>query len=214
MKAIPNSKAKKYGEDGYEASRPGLERYWEMIVGPTLLEKQIERIILVDHSGTGQSVDGFRNILLDACQAGIEKAHGAANGVKARKQLSEFPMYLINVIDATRADKSKPVVDPKTVPVLAKLTTGGKNLVNVMLGGEKHPRVQPEYPPTKWDIAAKDCASTQEKADAKAMRDDIINWNKKHGGLIGSPEAASSSKKKTKKPKAKGLMKLLLYTLT
>jgi hypothetical protein len=213
MKAIPNSKAKKYGTPGYIPTRKGLERYWEKIVGPTLLEKQIERIILVDHSGSGQSVDGFRRSLLDACQIGVEKSHGAANGLKARQQLSEFPMYLVNVIDASRADRSRPVIDPKTVPVLAKLTTGGRNLVNVMVGGERHPRVQPEYPPTKWDIAAKDCASAQEKADAKAMRDDIINWNKNHGGLIGSPVAPSSNKK-TKKPLPKGLKKLMLWTLT
>ncbi|KAF4627940.1 hypothetical protein G7Y89_g10213 [Cudoniella acicularis] len=171
MKAIPNSKAKHYGTPGFTPTEEGLERYWNLIVGPPLLGRNIERIILVDHSGSGQSVDGFRRIVLDACQVAITKSRGAADGITARNDVAQIPMYLINVIDQSRSGTTNPIVDPQTVPVLAKLTVSGKGVVNKLLGDERrHPRVQPEYPPEKWEQPAKNSwASEEEKADGTTM---------------------------------------------
>jgi len=60
----------------------------------------------------------------------------------------------------------------------------------------------------------------KEKADATAFKKDVINWNKKHGGLVGSPEEEAETKKDPKKKnekekKPKGIMeKLGLWMLT
>lgn len=214
MVAIPNSKGGKYGDPGHVATERGLINYWNNFIAPSLFHKDIERIILVDSSRSGRSVDGFRHILLDACEAAVKKKHGRSQAARARKEVSEIPMYLINVDGSARIESD---VDPETVTVLAKLFKGDDKFMYDLIGGHAHPRVQPDYPPEKWANAARKCwESSQQEKDAKAFIKDIISWNGRHGGLIGSPaDRKKNPKDKKKEKKPKGLRKKLgLWMLT
>lgn len=197
MKAIPNSKAKFYAQRGYMASQAGLRRYWQYNLAETLENQHVPRIILIDHSFSGRSVDGFRSELLDAAHAG--------GGEAESNRLSHVPMWLINVIDGGISPNS--VTNPtslRTGGVLAKLSEGRAGLVNRMVGDEgRHPRVQPDYPPTKFEVSARSCWSSSDRQYAQDFQNKIIVWNQRHGGLIRPGTIASKkpvvpSKKKGK----------------
>ncbi|MCJ1486043.1 hypothetical protein MMC06_006219, partial [Schaereria dolodes] len=167
-----------YGKNKKNTATPkGLKRYYDKVLHPKLKQAPFDRIVLIDHSGGGGSVDGFRKAFWEILYTG---SPDFANDV------FQVPMVLINVIDETRKpDGSRPVVDPVTVPVLKKIWVKEKNLVNGMLGDEKvHPRLVPSYPASQWETAIKDSWTQGDKDSAKALRDQITSYMNKNGGLI------------------------------
>ena len=207
MKEIPASKTREYLKTEV-ASFQGLYRYFDKVMMPTLVEKQVGRIILIDHSGSGASVDGWFLAFLDSVSARWGKEVFDAGGdwrnsepaKRARAYYDSIPRFLINVVDYDRRpDGPRPAIPPESVVVLDTITVGVSNEVNRLVGDKKaHDRVTPDYPPSKWEIPIKDSwASANEQDYATLMKNDIINWNKQNGGLIGSPDP------KTKLPKKK-----------
>lgn len=201
---IPMSKTKTY-KTGL-ASKKLLNGYWDNAFEYMVAGKGFTRIIIVDHSGTGQSVDGFREAILD-----IVNAAPISSSVK--KDFAKRPMALINVIDYSRRDRGpRPTVNPKTVPVLLKFDVGDTNLLNGMVGGVIHPRIQPEYPYTSWNTPIEKAFKSNELKDAKAMVDDIRSYNEKNGGLIGSKGKKTKPSSKTVNPTLLKIMKWMAYT--
>jgi hypothetical protein len=160
----------------------------------------------VDHSGSGESVDGFRNAFLDM----VRLVYGA-NSPKA-KTLEEVPMQLINVIDEIRKKGGgKDTKDPRTVTVAKKFYLNGKGVVNKLVGDKgDHARLTPEYPPSKWAIPAKNCWVGNEEAQANELRKQIQDYVKKNGGQI-TRESVSSGSSSGKPPRKKWLLAFLKY---
>jgi hypothetical protein len=75
------------------------------------------------------------------------------------------------------------------VAVLDIITAGESGEVSSLVGDQTaHPRVIPDYPPNKWDVAVKDSWQDGEEAAATKKKNDIIKYNEKNGGLIASPK--------------------------
>jgi hypothetical protein len=217
MKETPASNTREYqslGPNEVMGTVVGLTRYFEKVLAPTLENKEVGRIVLVDHSGSGASVDGFQRAFLDAAymydatkeiEAGnTEGAHG--NATIFREYYENVPWYLLNVVDFDRrSDGPNPPTAPRWVEVLDVITAGNSGELNKLVGDTRsHPRVTPDYPPNKWEVPIKDCWGRGEEAMAKNMKDSIIRYNKNHGGLIGSPDPITKLPKK-KNPSKKQL---------
>ncbi len=207
MKEIPASNTREY-RISIEGTYQGLYRYFDKVMMPTLVGKEVGRIIMIDHSGSGDSVDGWFLAFLDSVSARWGRTEGDAGGdwansepaKAARAYYESIPRFLINIVDYDRRpDGPRPAIPPKYVDVLDTITVGGSGEVNRLVGDKKaHDRVTPDYPPEKWNIPIKNSwASANEQSYATLMKNDIINWNKQNGGLIGSPDP------KTKLPKKK-----------
>lgn len=168
MKEIPASKNKKYRKDDNPESQEGpygLARYFDMILKPTLVGRDIGRILLIDHSGSGQSVDGWYTAFLDSISA--EWGHTAhlrgedwtrdPEAMRARQFYAGVPIYLINVVDQKgRQDGNRPAIAPTLVPVLDIIVAGRRGEVNRLVGNEaEHHRGTPDYPPSQWEIPIK-----------------------------------------------------------
>jgi hypothetical protein len=206
MTVIPASKTRQYmneGPDEIVTSPAGSSRYFKEVLLPTLVGQQLGRIILVDHSGSGRSVDGFHEAFLDAAYsyaylnadtAGTEDPSAVAT--QLREYYKALPCFLINVVDYDRRpDGPRSPVNPLHVPVLDTITQGKSGEVNALVGDKKaHPRVIPEYPPNKWETPVKDNWKSGEEAMATKMRSSIMAYNRINGGPIGSPEKREPSK--------------------
>ena len=169
-------------------TKKGLKRYYDQILQKRLKAAPFNRIVLVDHSGGGGSVDGFRTAFWEILHTGSPEF---------AKDVFQVPMVLINVIDELRKpDSSKPVVDPKTVPVLTKIWIAGEHLVNRMLGDEKiHSRLVPSYPASQWETPVKDSWSSKDKDAATDLKNQIISYMNKNGGLIANNSPAPKKAK-------------------
>jgi hypothetical protein len=64
MGSIPMSSSKRYGQPSFRPSETGLARYFDVFLRP-MMQVPITRFVLIDHSSTGKSVDGFRRAFLD-----------------------------------------------------------------------------------------------------------------------------------------------------
>ena len=179
MYSLPMSKTKEYGDSRQgKATQAGLTRNWEKVLNPKMIGKDIDRIVLVDHSKTGQSPDGFREAVLEMARV------AAPQNVQS---LERIPMVLINIIDeARRQREGLPVSDPKTVPVLARIYPQGSNPLSGIIGAKQHARLTPEYPPSQWEKAIKDSWGNDEKAAADKLKEQIKRWNRVSQSSSGS----------------------------
>ena len=199
--SLPASKTKIYGtnqQDGKgKPSKKGLDRYFDKVLLQRLDAAVFDRIVIVDHSGTGKSVDGFRVAFKDIINRAKDKNKLTKD--EARKIL-DTPWYFINVVDwRRRPGSNNPTVNPQS-DVIKKISIitleTGDDVINAILADEnKHPRVACEYWPSRWDSSVKDCWAedgTLEVADAQKMA--IIAWNQANGGLIdrNNPERESN----------------------
>ncbi|KAF4629925.1 hypothetical protein G7Y89_g8217 [Cudoniella acicularis] len=207
IKGVPASKTREYKTAEYMPTEAGLVNYFAQELAPLVVGKDnINRIVLIDHSGTGRSVDGFYEAVLDMVVAYYGNGDEAA-GAAARATFSEIPVVLINVIDASRQTTNVPT-PPQVVELLATIIVGQPGALNRLVGDKtSHPRVQPDYPCTYWEFSAGDCFTPGERNDALAMVHDIIKWNEDNGGLIGAPVPSKKGKKKEEKKKPSGLQK-------
>lgn len=182
-------------------TQKGLERYYKKVLHPKLTKTEFNRIVLVDHSGGGGSVDGFRKAFHDMVQAG---------NPKALDDLMKVPMVLINVIDELRKDGGpRPVIKPKDVQTIAKFFPPGKDHLNKILDGKAHPRVTPEYPPPQWETPIKDSWKPGQQAAAARIEKQVKEFCAKNGGLVKDKEPP-----KPKKQSAPWWLKFMKYTLT
>jgi hypothetical protein len=212
------SSSKRYGQPSFRPSETGLARYFDVFLRP-MMQVPITRFVLIDHSSTGKSVDGFRRAFLDMVYYyGLEQG-ATPEGAQAGKTFyAKIPMVLINIVDYNRREHGpRPVIDPESVPVDAIYHDGGPGEVNKMVGDEKnHDRVTANYPPEKWHISDARCWGSKtispinEYTNGRAMRADIVDWNKRHYHLItpdspGPDEveveySSKPGKKKDRKP--------------
>jgi hypothetical protein len=220
MKVVPASKTRYYRTENddvtliQEATRQGLHRYFNKVLKPMLLNednthKVIRRIIMIDHSGGGGSVDGWWLAFLDSASAywaGDDFENGDENWPQGEESLNirdyyrDIPRFLINIVDYDRRPGGgNEAIAPLEVPLLATLTIGKSGDVNTLVGDKRsHPRLVPEYPPNSWERPIKNSwADENEESAATALKDDIIRWNKDNGGLIGSPRPKKPSGKET-----------------
>ncbi|MCJ1247617.1 hypothetical protein MMC30_004832 [Trapelia coarctata] len=187
--ALPISGTRDYGTEGHKASEQGLKKYYKDILYPALMVKPVARIVLVDHSGGGGSVDGFRQAFLAMVRAGQPDS---------LESLTNIEMVLINVIDEGRKQGgSNPVEDPKTVRVLIKIYLPGEGYLDTIVVGKAHPRVTPDYPPGKWEIPFDKAWKTGEEKAALQLVNSVVDYNKKNGGLVTEKDAPAKPKKKT-----------------
>lgn len=121
--AIPMSKTKQLGKPGV-GSVPwgGFRDYYRRVLEPRISGKTYKRIVLVDHSGSGRSVDGAKTALLNILRAGDTTVYNQLTGPNPG-----ITWGLINVIDyRRRLGGARPYVPPKQVPLLAAFTAGVK----------------------------------------------------------------------------------------
>jgi hypothetical protein len=197
MHSLPISSTRDYYKLGNIPTNAGLKRYYEQVLHPKLKKAPFDRIVLLDHSGTGQSVDGFRRAFHDIVQAGYPEI---------LDDIMNIPMVLINVIDEYRRPNGKlPPTDPKNVPVLAKFYPPGKGVLNAIVGGVVHPRVTPDYRAPNWENPIKDSWRKGEKAAAQELEQQIVDYCQKNGGLVTKNEQPPRKKKLPDR-----LLKLLL----
>ena len=198
--SLPASKTKIYGTNQQEgkgkASNKGLDRYYGKVLLQRLDAAEFNRIVIVDHSGTGKSVDGFR--------VAFEDIIGRAKDMKKlkkddAKRILNTPWYFINVVDWRRRPSSKnPTVKPKS-DIIKKVSIitleTDDDVINAILADEnKHPRVACEYWPSRWESSVRDCwAEDGTLGIAEAQKRAIIAWNEANGGLIdrNNPERES-----------------------
>jgi hypothetical protein len=212
MRGVPASNTRNYrtGEsDSVKATYEGLYRYFNMVLKPTIEGKEISRFIFIDHSASGQSVDGFYKAFLDSILAYWAKEDHdkgidwevSSTGLEARAYYSAIPKWFINLVDYNRRpDGKSPAIEPLYVKLLDTITVGKSGDVNKLVGDKKaHDRVTPDYPVTKWEIPTKKCwASKEEQEYAAAMKDSIVTWNPKNGGQIDTPKPKSKTPLKNK----------------
>ena len=200
---LPISKTKLWGKDDKggvgKATNAGLDAYWDNVLERRLkINKAFKRLTIVDHSGTGQSVDGFRKafvaLVTRASKVKVDGEYKCPPNVA--KEILALPWHFINVVDYKRRPGGpNPVTNP-TDPIIQKTTIitfeSADNVINGCLGDEeKHPRVECEFPPKEWPIKVGECWDKQKEqtgdnklAWAKEQRKAIQDWNTANGGLI------------------------------
>ena len=210
MHSLPISKTKYWNtnqKNGVgKATNKGLDRYFKKVLLERLEEDKFNRIVVIDHSGTGASIDGFR----DAFKAIINRAYDKDNlDKKTRNAILDTPWYFINVVDwRRRPDSNNPTIDPRT-KIIKKISyitfQSPDDVINGILGDEdKHPRVACEYYPARWEQSVKDCWKEDGILDAaKVQRDAIEDWNAANGGQL----TATNPKKEPKADKKKDTLK-------
>ena len=206
MHSLPISKTKYWNtneKNGVgKATDAGLDRYFNKVLLERLDKQKFDRIVIIDHSGTGGSIDGFR----DAFKAIINRAYTKKKfDKKTRDGVLDTPWYFINVVDwRRRPDSKNPTVDPKTkiIKKISHITFESPNdVINGILGDEdKHPRVACEYYPARWEQSVQDCWKEDGILEAaKVQRQAILDWNTANGGLITTtnpPKQPKADKKK------------------
>jgi hypothetical protein len=153
MASIPKSRTKWYGQLGDRATQT-LRLYFKEILWPTMWD-EITRFVLVDHSGSGRSVDSFRHAFLDmvATYRQYEELADQQTVNNAVEYYRAIPMVPINVIDYKRhTSSSRPVINTIPVPVVAEICVGHSSEGYRLLGDNTaHDRVTASYPPAKWE---------------------------------------------------------------
>lgn len=163
MKPIPLSKARKYyryeGHDAdpegfgipknrYNAAAPtdDLQNYWKLHIKNKVSDLRIDRIVLVDHSSTGRSVEATKQILKDAFRRG-----------RAGARFMNVQWALFNVVDARKIVMRDgrliyDVRDPANFNEVQVMHDGQPHEVDRLLGDENHhDRCQANYYPRRFD---------------------------------------------------------------
>lgn len=201
MHSIPISKTKYYKTNAAEAvgmpNNAGLDNYWDRVLKQRLYPgKQYDRIVLVDHSSSGKSVDGFREAFVDVIKRAEEKKKISKDDSKAIRGMK---MVFINVVDWRRRPGGGNEATPpksKKIELIDTITLQGTNEgeIDVILADkDKHPRVACEYYPRRWYKTVKQCWEKDGGLEnAKTQRTMIKEWNEKNGGLIGPSSTHNS----------------------
>ena len=165
------------------ASTEGMQDYNYYFFLRALSQRQFNRIILVDRSTKGESVDGVKKIissLLSRARHDGQITSDFENHVNAN-----VPMYLINLVDWRRMGPDDPTTPPRDVTQLARVTIrDAPGAVDTLLrDAEIHPRIYPDYYPSRWDRSIDDVwRRTGGSGNARLQREALINYNSGIGG--------------------------------
>ena len=188
--SIPVSKTKYYGVSGKQENKgvpnkAGLDNFWDRVLKQRVDHKAFDRIVLVDHSSTGKSVDGFRKAFVEVISRAYEKKK---INHKRAQALVDVPMKFINVVDwRRRPGNGQEATQPVKVGLLATVTCdSAEGVIDTILADkDKHPRVACEYYPRRWYKTVKDCWEKDGGFEnAKHQRTLIKQYNEQHGGLL------------------------------
>ncbi|KAL8829970.1 MAG: hypothetical protein Q9191_001695 [Dirinaria sp. TL-2023a] len=204
MNSLPLSKSKIYKtnqQDGKgQPTNAGLDGYWDRVLKKRLNNAAFDRIVVVDHSGTGKSVDGFRKAFVDVVNRAKDQKKIKSDDAK---EIIQTPWHFINVVDwRRRPGSNNPTKDP-TSSIIKKITKitfeTPDDVINTILADEdKHPRVACEYWPSRWSESVKKCWEQDGTLEAaEEQRKSIEQWNQDNGGLISdtNPEKTPSEQK-------------------
>ncbi|KAL8831697.1 MAG: hypothetical protein Q9191_000707 [Dirinaria sp. TL-2023a] len=151
---LPMSGTKDYGTNAHHgrgmATRQGKKDYFKNILQAKLTQRNFNRVVLVDRSTRGESVDGFRRIWDDLLDLAKEKYNPPWTNTRVQR-LKDMEMVFINMVDWSRRDST---VAPTTVTQIAKITVQSEDgaIDTLLRDNDPHPRLQPDYPPYKWEI--------------------------------------------------------------
>ena len=171
----------------------GLDGYWDRVLAQRLGQAKFDRIVVVDHSGTGKSVDGLRKAFVDIVNRAKDKKKIKEDEAK---EIINTPWYFINVVDWRRRPDSKNPTKAPTSSIIKKISIitfeTPDDVINEILADEdKHPRVACEYWPSRWSETVGKCWEEDGTLnEAKEQRDSIIKWNKDNGDLISATNPA------------------------
>ncbi|KAF2677903.1 hypothetical protein K458DRAFT_395543 [Lentithecium fluviatile CBS 122367] len=127
-----------YGSSG---DKNTLWQYWSRYLAPKFEQRNIKRIMLVDHSTSGQSVEATKQIFQDIFYEA---------GVASRFRNAIWGLY--NVVD-TSILPAKPPTNPDgfDLPSVRHASAGAAQAVNHLVGDKRHHnRIQVEYYPRRW----------------------------------------------------------------
>ena len=210
VNSLPMSKSRIYGtnEDGGKgkANNRGLDGYWQRVLEPRLTRAEFNRIVIVDHSGTGKSVDGLRKAFKEIVNRAKDTKQ--IRGSDAKKYL-DTPWHLINVVDWNRRPGSlNPTRAPTSSifqgkkPTIITFQVPGNVINDILADEDKHPRVACNYWASRWgDTVAACWEEDKEKPGsvvsleaAQEQRDAIVRWNRDNGGLISATNPPKESR--------------------
>ena len=177
----------------------GLDKYWDDHFQPALDSPiPIQRIVLVDHSGTGQSLNGFRLAFEDILNRAYQKQKISQTILQ---RMLNTEMVFINIVDFSRRPGGPNPATPPTHPRIRLIKTITLNVepgeINRVLGDEGyHYRVRCQYYPRRWGKPINQCwAEDGGRPQAIYQAAEIENYNRIHGGLIriGQPIAPGTN---------------------
>ncbi|KAF2107189.1 hypothetical protein BDV96DRAFT_654037 [Lophiotrema nucula] len=166
--------------------------YYHNYLWPKFGGKAVDRIILVDHSSSGRSVDATRAILMDCIWQRYRQLERAPSQFYNDWDWSgKFLLY--NFIGRRKqfSDGTFDVENPKRVPIFRQFTAGGNHEVDHLLADEGyHDRVQAEYYPRRFDRTTTDIwAADGGFPQAQRMRQQIRDYvrSRNNGQLLSPP---------------------------
>ena len=159
----------------------GLDKCWEDVLAPILNYKKFNRIVLVARTGIGPSVDGFRRAFVDLIRRASDT--NKIDMAKSMDLLLTVDMVSVNVADWSLVLFSPEATRPEIVKTLATITDEGDSF-GTALSEVKHPPVNPNYYPARWETPFQECWADGEEPMARAEKGIIRHYNELNGGLF------------------------------
>jgi len=122
-----------------------LQKYCTQVIDP-IWGNRPSRIVLVDHSLSGQSIDSYHRILMECAKIASIELTGVA---------------FVNLVSENQA-KTGPFPKPRTMPTIATIIVGKKDDMRD-LANDKFLRLAPHYQHWKWEEDAKKLIQTLEE---------------------------------------------------
>ena len=136
------------------------------------------RIVFVDVSIEGKSVDGFREVFEDLIKLAVRQRMISE---QQKRSILDVPMYLVNLVD-TKDLLHSVIKDPKdeNIEVLAYVSVASRAGLMDDMSQNSH-RIEPEYQPSKWEMMPQYAFARGEMDAADVMASSIINYNQRVG---------------------------------
>lgn len=166
-------------------SKAGLLQYVDDILTPKLFQRPFKRIVLIDRSTKGDSLDGFRRAFVDMLDV-AQRERSDTYTERVVKALKKKQMAFINVVDWKRQETTVPPKSDKITQVAKVTVQSNEGFIDRLLrDNDPHPRLQPDYPPRLWVKTQKEAWKLQGgSGNKKDQVEAIIKFNQYHGGLL------------------------------
>lgn len=128
-----------YVDRDTEPTAAQLKAFTLQFIKPALERRPFSRVVLVDHSHSGQSIDSFR-VILTRCRQYLPSS-------LANLQSLDRPVF-INLVDVRQGDAW--IINPKQVHALIRVEIAGAGRL-VALANGAYQRLLPHFQRWKWD---------------------------------------------------------------
>ena len=185
------SSTKYYGTNAHHgigiATDRGKRRYFKNELERKLTQRNFNRIVLVDRSTQGESLDGFRRLWEDLLDVAKARYNPPWNNNRINR-LKQMEMVFINIVDWNRRQTTVAPTSDR-ITQIAKITvqSDGGAIDTLLRDNDPHPRLQPDYPPRVWEASVDAVWGTHDDGSGRktSQINRIKNYNRAQGrGLI------------------------------